>query len=161
MNKNKGFTLIEVMIVVAIIGILAAIAYPSYAEQVKQSRRTDAKAGLYRIAQQQEEYFIQNLSYASNTTKLGDSNSALKTLDTSISIDSPEREYSLSIVAVNPANCESDSTKPCTSYTVMASVQNRQAMDDACATMSLNNLGQETAQKKSGGSLIAATARCW
>lgn len=49
-NKQKAFTLIELMITVAIIGILASIAYPSYQDSVIKSRRTDAKAGLVKFA---------------------------------------------------------------------------------------------------------------
>ena len=161
MNKNKGFTLIEVMIVVAIIGVLASIAYPSYVEQVRKGKRADAKTALYKIAQQQEEYFIQKMSYAANLTKLGDPTSATKQLDTSITIDSPKAEYEVVISAVVPANCESDASKACTGYTVTATAQNGQANDKACAKLSLNNLGQETAQKKTGGTFSAATEKCW
>jgi type IV pilus assembly protein PilE len=49
--KQTGFTLIEVMIVVAIVGILSAIAYPSYAEYIRRGHRADARAGLLQAAQ--------------------------------------------------------------------------------------------------------------
>lgn len=62
-NKIKGFTLIELMIVVAIIGILAAIAYPSYQEYVRKTKRTEAQAEMLELAQRMQRYKIANFSY--------------------------------------------------------------------------------------------------
>ncbi len=69
----KGFTLIELMIVVAIIGILAVIAYPSYMDSVRKSRRGDGQAALLNAAQQMEVYYARNATYS---TTLTDSNIA-------------------------------------------------------------------------------------
>ncbi|MDH0959812.1 prepilin-type N-terminal cleavage/methylation domain-containing protein [Pseudomonas chengduensis] len=63
MGKVKGFTLIELMIVVAIIGILAAIAYPSYTEYVKRGKRAEAKAALLEAVQNLERYYSANGTY--------------------------------------------------------------------------------------------------
>ncbi len=61
--RSKGFTLIEVMIVVAIIGILAAIAYPSYVEYTKKTRRAEASAVLFEAAQVAERRYSQTGAY--------------------------------------------------------------------------------------------------
>jgi type IV pilus assembly protein PilE len=67
MNKQKAFTLIELMIVVAIAGILAAIAYPSYQNSVMKSRRADAEGVLLGLANALERNFTETNSYAGYT----------------------------------------------------------------------------------------------
>ena len=71
MRKNSGFTLIELMIVVAIVGILAAIAYPNYIDSVRKSRRSLAKAALMEAAQKQEAFYARNATYTANLADLG------------------------------------------------------------------------------------------
>jgi len=61
--KQKGFTLIELMIVITIIGILAAIALPSYQNYVQEARRADAKAALLSIQLEQEKWRANNPAY--------------------------------------------------------------------------------------------------
>lgn len=78
-TRSRGFTLIEVMIVVAIIGILAAIAYPSYDEYVKRGNRTEGQALLSDASARQERYFNQNNAYVvkdADIAKLGLRNGA-------------------------------------------------------------------------------------
>ena len=60
---HRGFTLIEVMIVVAIVAILAAVAYPSYIESVRKSRRAEARAQLMETAQYMQRFYSQNDSF--------------------------------------------------------------------------------------------------
>jgi type IV pilus assembly protein PilE len=62
-RRPRGFTLIELMITVAIVGILAAIAYPSYQEHVRKGYRAQAQAHLMDIAHKQQQYFIDNRSF--------------------------------------------------------------------------------------------------
>lgn len=62
-KANKGFTLIELMIVVAIVGIIAAIAYPSYTEYVERARRSDAQGALMGLAAAMERHRASNGNY--------------------------------------------------------------------------------------------------
>lgn len=61
--KSQGFTLIELMITVAIIGILGSIAYPSYQESVRKSKRAEGRVAILQVMQQQERYMTQYNAY--------------------------------------------------------------------------------------------------
>lgn len=63
LNRQRGFTLIELMIVVAIVAILAAVAYPSYQEQVRRTNRAEAMQLLIDIANRQEQYLMDARAY--------------------------------------------------------------------------------------------------
>ena len=115
MLKTKGFTLIELMIAVAIIGILAGIAYPSYQESVRESRRADAKGALLGFANSMERYYTENNSY----------------VGAPVNADTPY--YALSI---NKADVRS--------YELHATPQGAQ-VDDKCGTLSLTQTGAKGA----------------
>jgi prepilin-type N-terminal cleavage/methylation domain-containing protein len=68
-SRNEGFTLIEVMIVVAVIGILAAIALPNYQEYVLRSKLADATSSMSQLRVRLEQYFQDNRSFDSDPTK--------------------------------------------------------------------------------------------
>ncbi|MDL2337796.1 MAG: type IV pilin protein [Pseudomonadota bacterium] len=64
---SRGFTLIELMITVAIVGVLAAIAYPSYRDYIDRSRRSEAQGVLMEAAQWMERFYAENYRYDQNT----------------------------------------------------------------------------------------------
>src|SRR5436190_21027431 len=70
MRRSRGFTLVEIMVVVAIIGILAAIAIPSYQKQVQKSNRANAQAFLMNVAQKQQLFLPSARAYAADLTEL-------------------------------------------------------------------------------------------
>ena len=147
--KQQGFTLVEMMVVVAIIGLIATIGYPSYVEQMKKSRRADAKVTLVSLAQVQESIYADNNSYTAtlDTSGLGCVNRGLCVIDSSV-IYTPEKYYVLSATGTARA------------YTLTATVSatGSQKTDDECNVLTLNHKNQKTAVDSSAADSSDA---CW
>ncbi len=73
MNKNRGFTLVEIMTVVVIIGILVAIAWPSYQSQLRKGRRASAETFMSDVANKQQQYLLDARAYAPDFVTLPNS----------------------------------------------------------------------------------------
>ncbi|MDS4020687.1 MAG: type IV pilin protein [Candidatus Competibacter sp.] len=137
LGKWRGFTLIELMITVAVVAILAAIAYPSYLEQIRKSRRADAKAVLLEAAQWMERYYTSNNRYdqdrASTPNLVTSTTSGIQSFPNSGLTASPKegatKYYNLSLSAVT-AN----------TYTLQAAPTGAQS-GDGCKTLTLTNTG--------------------
>lgn len=87
--RVRGFTLMELMIAVAIVGILAAIAYPSYTKQIIKGNRASAQSYLMDVAQREQAYLLDNRSYAATEAALGTSAPADVSKYYTISITAP------------------------------------------------------------------------
>ena len=157
-NKNKlaGFSLIELLITVAIIGILSSIAVPSYMQYVTKSKRTEAKTELLRVAQLQESFYIQNLSYASGMNEgLGFASEWVKT----------ETDLYQIKTQGTPSGCAGTSASPCTGYFVDAVPVNGngQDKDEKCRYYRLTHTGQKQVAGSAGPGWLNADniKECW
>jgi type IV pilus assembly protein PilE len=131
MNKHKGFTLIELMIVVAIIGVIGAIAYPSYDSYMKKSRRADAKVALTAMADKQERFYLQNNTYTTNTANVGGTGTEKNYYV--LSIDSADiNGFALTATAVAGGPQAADNTTNNGDCTVMQLTSAGAKTPDAC-----------------------------
>jgi len=132
--KNQGFTLIEMMIVVAILGIVTAIAVPSYTDYVRKGKRADAKVELLKIAQLQESYFVQNLSYAKDlTTGAGG-------LGLGTTVKSEQEAYTISIIPEPPGCNGVAGANACDGFTITATPLGGQ-VSDKCKKFTITHTG--------------------
>ncbi len=89
MNRPRGITLIEILIVLAIVAVLTTIALPNYQEYIRRSRHSDAMIALQHIANEQEQYYFDNNRYSTNFASIG------------VPGTSPDGYYTLSLASVS------------------------------------------------------------
>lgn len=135
--KSRGFTLIEVMITIAIIGILSAIALPSYQRYLERGHRANAKTVLLEAAQFMERYRSANFKYV-------DSADAAPMLPTRLTVSPAEgaKRYDIALSGVTTA----------TEFTLKATPSGW--TDGTCGDLTLTNLGAK-------GQTIGDAASCW
>ena len=127
--KQLGMSLIELVIVVAIIGILVTVAYPSYKEHMIKTRKSDGMAMINKVMQAQERHFVNNLTYTSSLTEVGFSS------DSNVS---SEKEYYL----VSAAACAGGIAECVNITTTAQGPQNTGVPADD--NLSLNSQGAKT-----------------
>lgn len=142
--KQQGFSLMELMIVVAIVGILAGIAYPSYQNYVLRSGRADGQAKLMEIIQAQERFYSQNQTYVTNLGAGG--------LGYGVAADagvpSDERRYTITAAA-----CGGTTIARC--VTLTAARAGTQQQDNECGSLSLDSRGTK------GENGTGTVETCW
>ncbi len=121
--RTRGFTLIELVVAMAVVGILVAIAFPSYQEQVRKTRRADGKAELMETAQQLERCYTRFSRY-------NDGNCGV-----ALPFDSSEGYYVVSAAAITAS-----------AFTLDATPQGDQANDTRCGVLRLTSTGQQGSQ---------------
>ena len=136
MKKSDGFTIIELMISLVLVGILVAVALPDYREYVLRSNRSDAQAALLDMASRQERFVAQRNTYTTEVS--GNNGLAMQTTESS------KGYYDLSVQA-----CAGGTIDEC--YLLIAEANGSQRNDADCLRMTYDSRGRR------GGT----TANCW
>jgi type IV pilus assembly protein PilE len=143
-NTQRGFTLIELMIVVAVVAILAGVAYPSYRNQVMRSNRVEARNALLQVQVAQEKFFLQFGRYAgaAELTPLPTASPA----GLGIPASTPAGNYTIGLPVGGSAT-----------YTAVATAAGAQQNDSDCRTFRIDQTGNKTSTNSSGGT----STSCW
>ncbi|MCW5237611.1 type IV pilin protein [Verminephrobacter eiseniae] len=160
-RMQSGFTLIELMIVVAIIGVVSGLAYPSFKEQLAKSRRADAKAILVGAQQWMERFYTENFRYDQNSAGMAVTDATQFPSRFSVSPTTGSALYAIRVVLKVDAN----GVKKKHEYAVTATRMPGSAMaNDRCGDFSIDHLGRKTVSppENSGfSSPLEANRVCW
>lgn len=141
LQKSSGYTLIELMIVVAVIAIIASIAYPSYQNSVRKAARQTGKGVLLEVVSRQEQTFINNKSYATDLSNLGyPANPFYIDNEGTPQASAAGSVYQISLAAATAST-----------FTLQAVPQNAQTKDSECGTLSITDSGMQS----------PTTNNCW
>jgi len=150
-RRQRGFTLIELVIAMVIASILAAIAIPSYTSYIMKSRRTEAKSALLNIASLEERFFSTNNTYSALPTDLG------YTAGLGVSFPVGSGYYNISPITVTqaapPANTTSAGTPATYTITATPVPTKSQANDTGCTSFTITSGGVQTS--------TGSSTTCW
>jgi type IV pilus assembly protein PilE len=149
-RASSGFTLIELMVTVAIVTILATIAVTSYTSQVQKSRRTEAKSALLDLAGREERLFSTSNAYSNLQTFLGYATSGTATIS---GMNFGNGYYQLTVAWPDAVNQPGVANSFLLTATPVAGTS--QAGDTTCKAFSVNQLGVQTV------SGTGTAASCW
>jgi len=147
-HRSFGFSLLELLVTVAVVSILATIAVTSYSSQVQKSRRTEAKSALLDLAGREERLFSTTNAYSNVEAFLGYAAAGATTVMTNMPFGNGY--YTLTATVPDPAQAAG-----VPSYILTANPVGPQAADTVCGSFSVNQLGVQTV---SGTSTAAI---CW
>lgn len=136
-RAQRGFTLIELMVVVTIVAILAAIAIPSFTDHIRKGRRADAAAFLADIVARQQQFLLDRRAYATSITDTPGAGGLGLTIPANVTA-----HYSISMATVND---------PPPSFTLTATPQGAQTAE-RCGSLTITSSGVKT---------VSGTGNCW
>lgn len=130
-KRSRGFTIIELLVTIAIVGIIVAVALPSYQDYMLRAGRSEGASALFEVMERQEQYYRNNLTYTLQLSDLGYSATE--------PVKSETDRYRITAAA-----CNSIAIRRCVN--LIATAQPKQAADGP--TMTLNSRGQKTPANK-------------
>ena len=143
MRKNRGFTLLELMIVITVVAILAAVAYPLYTDQIRKGRRSEARQALSDLALRQEKWRSYNTTYGDCTQVFTPSNCA--------GMNNTLLYYNIGITTGSNTG---------TGFVATATPKNGQEADK-CGTLTLTMTATVLTKCPSAATLCATHTDCW
>ncbi len=151
-KSSRGFTLIEIMIAVAIVGILASVAFSSYQGSTQKARRSDGKEALLRAAALQERWIITSpdSTYADNT--------AINAIGGNTS---EEGYYAISAINTAMSGTACATAGLCFTITAVPTAGSPQADDASCLSMTIDNLGRKRSYDNVNPGAGNETDNCW
>jgi type IV pilus assembly protein PilE len=151
-----GFTLVELMIVIVIVAILAAIAIPAYQHEIQESRRTEARTAILDLAAREQRFFATNNTFTNNFANLG--YAAVGSNPASVTVGSGYYQVAINVPATAPDPNSGNLAPPSFSITATPAAGSPQLSDTACASFTVDSAGYQSAQNSATAD---DTATCW